>query len=101
MDESTVDKFYERLVTCLPMDDAKFRTGLRTAGLLPDDLNSAVASKSTRTEMAGHFLDYGINNNIDNFSKLLTVMKSSQHDQLKVLVNEIQGESTPGSVKPG
>ena len=101
MDERIIDKFYVKLIACLPMDDPYFRASLKAAGLLPGDLKSAIISKSTRAEMAGHFLDYGINNNIDNFSKLLMVMKNSQHDQLKVLVNEIQGESTPGSVKPG
>ena len=101
MDESTIEKFYEKLVVCLPMDDATFRASLKTAGLLPGDLKSAVTSKSTRAEMAEHFLDYGIKNNIETFSKLLTVMKNSKRDELKVLVNDIQGESTPGSVEPG
>ena len=95
MDESTIEKFYEKLVACLPMDDASFRASLKSAGLFPGDLKSAVTSKSTRAEMAEHFLDYGINTNIQNFSKLLTVMKNSKRDELKVLVNEIQGESIP------
>ena len=98
MDESIIDKFYEKLVACLPMDDASFRASLKTAGLLPGDLKSAVTSKSTRAEMAEHFLDYGINNNIGSFSQLLTVMKNSKRDKLKVLVYEIQREtgSEPG-----
>ena len=101
MDERTIDTFYEKLVACLPMDDAKFRASLRTAGLLPGDLKDAVTSKSTRADKAEHFLDYGINNDIESFSKLLTVMKNSKHGQLETLVNEIQEESIPDSVKPG
>ena len=101
MDESIIDKFYEKLVTCLPMDDATFRASLRTAGLLPGDLKSAVTSKSTRAEMAEHFLDCGINNNIESFSQLLTVMKNSKHDKLKALASEIHGEIIPGSIEPG
>ena len=100
MDETIIEKFYERLVTCLPMDDAKFRASLKTAGLLPGDLKSAITSKSTPAEMAEHFLDYGINNNIDNFSELLTVMENSKRKELKALVKEIQ-ESIPRSVEPG
>ena len=101
MNESVIDKFYEKLVACLPMDDAYFRASLKTAGLLPGDLKNAVTSKSTRAEMAEHFLDYGINNNIENFTKLLTVMKNSERDQLKALVIEIQGENIQGSVEQG
>ena len=101
MDESIIDKFYAKLVTCLPMDDAYFRASLKTAGLLPGNLKNAITSKPTPADMAEHFLDYGINNNIDNFSKLLTVMKNSKHDQLITLVNEIEKESNPGCVKPG
>ena len=101
MDESIIHKFYEKLVVYLPMDDANFRARLTTAGLLPSVLKIAVISKSTKAEMAEYFLDYGINNNIDNFSKLLTVMENSEYVHLKDLVNEIQGESTPSSVEPG
>ena len=101
MDERIIDKFYVKLVPCLPMDDPYFRASLITAGLLPGNLRHAVTSKSTRAEMAALFLDYGINNNNDNFLKLLTVMKSSKHDQLIALVNEIEKESNPDCVKPG
>ena len=101
MDERIIVKFYAKLVACLPMDDVYFRASLVTAGLLPGNLKDAVTSKSTRAEMAEHFLDKGINNNIDNFSKLLTVMKNSKRDQLITLVNEIEKESNPDCVKPG
>ena len=100
MDESTVEKFYAKLVKCLPMDDAEFRASLKTAGLLPGNLKSAVASKPTRADMAEYFLDNGINNNIESFSKLLTVMKNSEYEQLKILAIEIQRESTPSSIEP-
>ena len=101
MDERIIDKFYVKLIACLPMDDAYFRANLKTAGLLPGNLKDAVTSKSTRAEMAEHFLDKGINNNIDNFSKLLTVMKNSKCDQLITLTNEIEKEGNPDCVKPG
>ena len=101
MDERIIDKFYVKLIACLPMDDPYFRASLKAAGLLPGNLKDAVTSKSTRAEMAEHFLDKGINNNIDNFSKLLTVMKNSKRDQLITLVNEIEKESNPDCVQPG
>ena len=101
MDESVIEKFYAKLVKCLPMDDVEFRANLKTAGLFPGNLKSVVASKPTRADMAECFLDSGIDNNIESFSKLLTVMENSDHDQLKVLVNEIQKESIPSCVETG
>ena len=101
MDDKTIEKFYEKLVKCLPMDNAEFRASLKTAGLFPGDLKSTVTSKSTRAEMAEYFLDNGINNDIGNFTKLLTVMKNSKRDQLKILVNEIHRESAPSIAEKG
>ena len=100
MNENVIEKFYEELVKYLPMNDAKFRATLKTAGLFPGDLKNAVTSKSTRAEMAEYFLDNGINNDIEIFSKLLNVMKNSKYVKLKVLANEIQ-ESNSSCVGAG
>ena len=99
MDESVIEKFYAKLVKHLPMDDAEFRASLKSAGLLPGNLKHMIASKPTRADKAECLLDDGINNDIETFSKLLTVMGNSDHDQMKLLVNEIFGES--GSVQTG
>ena len=101
MDEGVIEKFYERLVKHLPMDDPEFRASLKTAGLLPGNLKHVIASKPTRAEKAECFLDDGINNDIESFSKLLTVMGNSEYGQLKVLVSEIRGESIPSCVETG
>lgn len=101
MDESVIEKFYAKLVKHLPMDDAEFRASLKTAGLLPGNLKHVIASKPTRADKAECFLDDGINNDIESFSKLLTVMGNSEYNQLKVLVSEIWGESIPSCVETG
>ena len=101
MNESIIERFYEKLVKQLPMDDAEFRASLKSARLLPGNLKNIIASKPTRADKAECFLDDGINNDIENFSKLLTVMETSDYDQLKSLASEIQAESIPGSVEPG
>ena len=101
MDEKVIEKFYEELVKRLPMRDAEFRASLKSAGLLPGDLKNAITSKSTKAEMAEHFLDYGINNDIKSFSKLLTVMKNSKHDQLKELADKIQRDNIPSCAETG
>ena len=91
-----IQKFYEKLVKYLPLDDAQFRASLTTAGLLPGNLKCTVTSKPTRADMAEHFLDNGIKNDINSFLILLTVMKNSEHDQLKLLATEIQ-RNIPGN----
>ena len=101
MDENVIEKFYAKLVKHLPMDDAEFRASLKSAGLLPGNLKSVIASKPTSADKAECFLDYGINNDIESFSKLLTVMENSDYDQLKLLVTEIHGKSVPSSVETG
>ena len=85
-----IQKFYEQLVWHLPLDDAYFRASLTTAGLLPGDLKSAIISKSTRADMAEHFLDNGIKNDIKSFLTLLKVMRNSENEQLKLLATEVQ-----------
>ena len=95
-----IQKFYEKLVKYLPLDDAQFRASLTTANLLPGNLKSAVISKSTRADMAEHFLDNGIKNDIGSFLILLKVMRNSEHDQLKLFATEIQ-RNIPGNVGIG
>ena len=85
-----IQKFYEQLVKYLPLDDAQFRASLTTAGLLPGNLKSAIISKPTRADMAEHFLDNGIKNDIKSFLILLEVMRNSEHDQLKLLATDVQ-----------
>ena len=97
-----IEKFYARLVKHLPMDDAEFRASLKTGGLLPGNLKQVIASKPTRADKAECLLDDGINNDINTFSKLLTVMGNSDYDQLKLLVNEIHGQSgIPSCIQTG
>ena len=95
-----IQKFYEKLVKYLPLDDAQFRASLTTAGLLPGNLKSTVISKPTRADMAEHFLDNGIKNDIKSFLILLKVMRNSEHDQLKLLATEVQ-RNIPGNVGIG
>ena len=97
-----IQKFYGQLVRHLPLDDAQFRASLTTAGLLPVNLKSAVISKPTRADMAEHFLDNGIKNDIKNFLRLLEVMRNSEYNLLKVLATKIQRDlDNSGNVGSG
>ena len=83
-------KYYVELIKCLPMDQLSFRAQLTAVGLLHRDLKENVLSKPTRGAMAEYFLDYGINNDAESFSSLITVMQKSEYDQLKVLATRIK-----------
>ena len=93
MDESILQKFYEKLIGSLPMKDTKFTASLYSAGLLPGDLKAEVESKSTTAKAAAYFLDYGIKNKqSEDFGKLLEVMQKSEFSNMKKLAEEIQKE---------
>ena len=92
MDE-VIKHFYGDLISKLPMDDATFRGSLYSANLLPGDLKDVVKSKSTtRAEKAEHFIDNGINNDAENFAKLLEVMERSGHKTSITLATEIKND---------
>ena len=92
MTEAIICKYYADLVELLPMNDAKFRARLYSAGLFHGNLWDEVQSKPTAADKAEHFLHYGIKNDTDSFSKLLTIM-GGYSDHLKKLAEMIYGES--------
>ena len=93
MTEAVIRKYYVNLVELLPMNDAKFRARLYSAGLLPGNLLDEIQSKPTRADKAEHLLHYGIKNDTDSFSKLLTVMEDHNDDHLKKLTEMIYREN--------
>ena len=93
MTEAIIRKYYADLVELLPMNDVKFRARLYSAGLFHGNLWDEVQSKPTAAEKAEHFLHYGIKNDTDSFSKLLTVMENYDDNHLKKLIEMIYGEN--------
>ena len=89
MTEAIICKYFTDLMVMLPMDDVMFMSKLYSAHLLPGDLWSKVESKSTSKEKAVHFLRFGIQNDADNFNKLLTIMEEYDDDRLKKLAEMI------------
>ena len=89
------EKYYEKLLVALPMDDVMFTAKLFSHGLLPGDLKQQVQSKSTSAEKATHFLDHKINPDVTigvstSFDTLLRVMENWRSDSLKELAKEIK-----------
>ena len=95
MTEAIIRKYFTDLVGLLPMDDVMFMAKLHSAGLLPGDMWNKVESKPTPAGKAAHFLLCGIQNDIDNFNKLLTIMEECDDYRLKKLAEKICSE--PGS----
>ena len=96
-------QFYNELVDTLPMDDSGFMAKLFKHNLLPGDLKEQIGKKQTARDKATHFLDNSIKPNMhygnsDSFSQLLDVMKESEYDTLKMLVEKIKIalSSSPG-----
>jgi len=101
-----IQQFYSDLVKILPMDDAVFRSKLKSGGLLPGNLKSKIMSKQTEAEKAELFLDDGIKDDLPNFKKLLMVMNSwtgSMECKVKNLASQINEriESNAQPMKSG
>ena len=92
MDE-VIKHFYGDLVSKLPMDDAKFRALLYSADLFPGNLKQAIQAKPTPADKAEHFIDHGINNDSEEFVKLVNVMTNSGNSSLVNLAAEIRKDS--------
>jgi len=90
--ECLLKKNYEDLVKTLPFKDAFFQARLQTAGLYFGDLKQKVEAKETSAEMAMYFLDHGINDNLESFEKLLTVMEKFDHSAVQCLARKIRGQ---------
>jgi len=86
-----IRQFYPDLLRWLPIDDATFRAELKSTGLLPGTLKSQILSKPTKEEKAEHFLDHGINNDINNFLKLISVMGKYDSKRVQELAMDISG----------
>ena len=89
--------YYRTLVYSLPMKDATFMDELLKHGLLTADLKIKLESLSMHNQRASYFLDTVIKfrltvGNNRCFVNLLTIMKSSTHDNVKELAKEIENE---------
>jgi len=87
--ESILQHHYSSLVDVLPMDDARFRSKLYSAGLLPGNLKEQVKAKSTQADKAEHFLDHAIKND-SNFKELVKVMEECSDHSVQRLAKEIK-----------
>ena len=93
-------RFYEKLVTMLPMDDSLFLAKLFGCGLLPGNCKQQIKAEKTPVDKATCFLDHRISSDVSvgdstSFNKLLSVMENSGFENLKALAGEIKTALKP------
>ena len=93
----TYYNYVEKLVKCLPMNDASFVTKLSQQGLLPGDTQNEISTLSTPVKKATYFLDNVIKPALEiddssNFEDLLSVMENCDYNHVKKLSRNIKSE---------
>ena len=91
------DNHVEKLVKCLPMDDAHFITTLSAQKLLPGDTENKIKNLSTPAEKASYFLSHVIRPALDiddtsDFEKLLTIMQNCGYNHVQKFAGIIKFE---------
>ena len=89
------EKYFGRLVGCLPMNDAHFIAELYMHKLLPGEINSQLKAIALQVDKASHFLDYVIkpalvSGNTSSFNNLLSIMENCGYDHVEKLGYEIK-----------
>ena len=90
-------RYFSKLIKCLPMDDASFLAMLTEHELLPGDTEGKVKSQATQTEKATYFISHVIKPSLEVdsrvcFDKLLLVMSESGYKHVEEISGKIESE---------
>ena len=90
-------RYFSKLIKCLPMDDASFLAMLSEHELLPGDTEGKVKSLATQTEKATYFTSHVIKPSLEvdsrvYFDKLLLVMSESGYKHVEEIAGKIESE---------
>ena len=101
-------KYTDKLVACLPMDDAHFIAKLSKHKLLPSDTYNKIEALQTEADKASYFLNHVIRRALDigdtsSFDSLLSVMECCGHDCVEKLASKIKSkiDKAGGNIGPG
>ena len=88
--KEALDKYFEELVKCLPMNDTFFIAKLSTFNLLPGNTSNQLAALPTQADKALYLLNYVIKpalaiNDASSFKNLLSVMKQCGYDHVRII----------------
>ena len=89
------ENYVEKLVKCLPMDDATFIKRLSAERLLPGDTESKIKTLHAQSDKASYFLNHVIKpameiDNFSDFKKLLLIMQNCDYAHVQQLSCEIE-----------
>ena len=94
MYKEAYEKYVEKMVKCLPMDDPLFISKLTEYHLLPEHIKEALPAQMAK---GSYFLDHMIKTALDTddisrFDNLLSVMEDSDYANVKTLADQINSE---------
>ena len=89
-------RYFGKLIACLPMEDSLFLAKLSEYSLIPGDTKDKIKSKDTQAEKAEYFISHVIKPSLEvddiDFDKLLSVMSESGYRHVKELSYTIKSE---------
>ena len=91
------EKYSEKIIKCLPMNDTLFIAKLFSYKLLPGDTNNQLEALSTPGKKAFYLLNHVIKPALDtddssSFDNLLSVMNDCDYDHVRKLACEIRSQ---------
>ena len=91
------ERYVERLVKCLPMDDVYFIAKLSAEQLLPGDIEKKIKQSSAQSDKALYFLSHVIKpaleiDEVSGFKQLLSIMQTCGYDHVQKLSCQIENE---------
>lgn len=100
------ERYVDKLVKCLPMDDAHFIANLSAKQLLPGDTENKIKQLSTPSDKASYFLSHVIKpaieiDDVSDFKQLLSIMHDCGYNHVQKLSLKIDQDMTVKHIKPG
>ena len=89
------EKYFEKLVTVLPMDDVRFIARLTTNHLLPSGVDDYIKSLPTKSDKTDYLLKNIVKSSLDidqtaEFTNLIATMEKCGYPHIERLANEMK-----------
>ena len=100
------ERYVDKLVKCLPMDDAHFIAKLSAKQLLPGDTENKIKQLSTPSDKASYFLSHVIKpaleiDDVFDFKQLLSIMHDCGYNHVQKLSLKIDQDMNVKHIKSG
>ena len=100
------ERYVDKLVKCLPMDDTHFIVKLSANRLLPGDTENKIKQLSTPSDKASYFLSHVIKpaleiDDVSNFKQLLSIMHNCGYSHVQNLSLKVDQDMNVKHIKSG